>query len=263
MEHPPTFDEKKGLLFIEPTLADYKDDGAVHLGGAVIRPDGQWDAFLATPEEQDKYLQTMGCTGFNTLKAVQTLQKQEYGDITNWSDRLLNWLAGTTINGNDPNTLAETLRKKGTVYETDWPYTSDINTWAKFYATPPYDLEVQAQVKFRGAYDFGHQWVGTDPQSMMNALHFSPLGVDVYAWNMSDNYDIYHRNGGVSGHWTMIYGYEKGKWWKCLDSYPPFRKKLDWDFGFSMVKQYTLHKTVLTDSPWSRAIRYFQKIFGL
>lgn len=254
---------KNGFIYRAPEPEDYDQNGPVRLGGSVIRPDGQWDAFLPTPEEQDKYTQTMSCASFNTLKPVQALQKQEFGDITNWSDRALASWSGTTASGNDPHTVAETLRKQGTVYELDWPNTPDLNTIGKYLQTPPYDLNVQAQVKFRGQYNFGHQYVGTDPQSMKNALQFSPLGVDVFAWNMSDNDNIYHREGRQSGHWVMIYGYVPGKYWKCLDSYPPFQKKLAWDFGFTMVKEYTLHKTVLTESPWSQAIRFFRRIFGL
>lgn len=252
-----------GFIYRAPQKGDYRDNGPIKLGGLPLRPDGQWDAFLPTPEYQDRYTQTESCTSFNTLKAVQTLLKQEFGDITNWSDRFLASISGTTPSGNDPHTVAEHLRKQGTVYETEWPYTPDINTIGKYLQTPPFDLNVKAQVEFRGQYDFAHQYVGTDPQSMMNALQFSPLGVDVFAWNLSDNDGIYHRQGQISEHWTMVYGYVPGKYWKCLDSYPPYEKKLAWDFGFTMIKQYTLHKTVLDNSLWAKAIRYFQLKLGL
>jgi hypothetical protein len=248
-----------GFIYRKPEKEDYKDDGKIKLGGLPIVPSGQWDAFLPEPEFQDRYCSTMSCASFNTLKAIQALHKQEFGDTTNWSDRMLASLSGTTPSGNDPHTVAETLRKKGTVYETEWPYTSEINTIGKYLQTPPFQTVVNGQVEFKGVYDFAHQYVGTDPQSMKTALTYSPLGVDVFAWNTSDTDDIYHRNGMQSEHWTMIYGYVPGKYWKCLDSYPPYQKKLAWDFGFTMVKQYTLHKAVLDNSLWAQAIRWLRQ----
>ena len=264
-----------GFIYRAPEEGDYHQDGKVRLGGLPIMPNGDWSAFLPPDELQDRNLPTMACATFGTLNAVEILERQEFGDTTDWSDRFLAEQSGTTQQGNDPFTVAQTLRKGGVVYETDWPYVG--TTWGEFYQTPPYDTIVQAIVKFKGKYDFGYSYVGTDQQSMMNALQFSPLGADVFAWNVPDADGIYHRNGAQSEHWIVIYGYEKNKYWKCLDTYDNTRKKLAWDFGFTMPMQYTLHRTVLTTNPtnplyqWAQAIRYFieklhlnfQKTFGL
>jgi hypothetical protein len=247
-----------GLVFVKPTKEDYKQHGRVHLGGVALRPTGQWDAFVPTDEVQNLAMEPYACTSFGTLNCVEALMQMEFGVIINWSDRFLANISGTQEGGNDPHKVAETLRKEGTCYEEEWPYTKDIDTWAKFYATPPYRLNVEAQVRFRGAYDFAHQWVGTDPQSMMNALAYSPLGVDVYAWSMGDNGYYVRPPGTRSGHWCMVYGYEKGKYWKVFDSYSNTRKKLAWNFGFSMVKQYTLHKHVVTSSLWDIAVKWLR-----
>lgn len=253
-----------GFIYRAPEEGDYRQDGNIRLGGLPLLPNGQWDNFLPQDELQDRGLSTMACASFGTLNAIEILERQEFGDTTDWSDRFLAEKSGTTQNGNDPHTVAETLRKDGTVYESDWPYSPDIKTWGQFYQTPPYEITIRAQVEFKGKYDFGHQYVKTDPQSMMNALMYSPLGADVFAWNAPDTDGIYHRFGAISEHWICIYGYEKDKYWKCLDTYDNTRKKLSWDFGFSCVKQYTLHKQVLTNSPWSQAIIWLrQHWFGL
>lgn len=254
-----------GLQFVQPVKGDYIRGGRVQLGSLPIRPDGQWDNFLPDGENQGHYMEPENCTSENTLNPVEILQRQEFGDTTNWSDRFLAWKSGTTRTGNDPHKVAETLRKYGTPIESDWPYTPDINTWDKFYAQPPYQIEVNGIAAFGGRYNFGHQWVNPDPQSMKNALQYSPLGADVYAWNNPDSDGIYHREGMASEHWVTIYGYVPGKYWKVFDSYPPYQKKIAWDFGFSMVKEYTLYKTVLTTNPldpkylWACAIRWLQQ----
>lgn len=257
MEH------RTGYLYKKPVGGSYKLGGRLQLGGQALRSDGQWDEFLPIPEEQDKYLQTEACTSFNTLKAVQALEKQAFGDVTNWADRFLAKIANTTPQGNDPYAVAEALRKHGVPYEQDWPYTEAQNTWDTFYSPLSLDIIVQAQTKFRGSFDFGHQYIGTDPQSMMNALRFSPLGATVYAWNLSDENGIYHRDGLPSEHWTMIYGFVEGQYWKVLDSYMPFIKKLAWDFTFEEVKGYTLHRQVQVNSRWVAAINYFRAKFNM
>lgn len=254
--------ENYGLILVEPTAQDYRDKGKLSLGGAPLQMSGQWDAYLPEKELQAQYVETQACVSFGTLNCVEALEKKIYGAHTNWSDRFLANISGTTQYGNDPNTVAEVLRKKGTVYQEDWPFTADINTWAKFYSTIPFDTEVQAQAKFRAKYNFGHQWVGTDPQSMKNALQYSPLGVAVQAWPSPGNDGIYEREGG-SNHWVCCYGYVNGRYWKIFDTYDNTKKKLAWDYGFPMVKQYTLDKQVLNNSLWSIAVRWIRAQMGL
>lgn len=257
-----------GFVFRPPQKGDYIRDGRRRLAGLPINPSGQWDAFLPPGDPQNLAMEPMACASFGTLHAIEMLERQEFGDTTEWSRRFLAKLSGTTTVGNDPHTVAETLRNMGDVFETEWPYTTDIDTWEKFYKQPSYDLVVKAEAEFKGKYDFGHQYVRTDVQSMMNALQSSPLGVDVYAWQFDTNTGYAIRPPGtVSEHWVVCYGFVEGQYWKVFDSYNiggTFLKKLSWDYGFSMVKEYTLHKQVLTTSPldpmylWAQAIRYFR-----
>ena len=230
-----------GFIYRAPEIGDYKQTGRLTLGGAALQPDGQWDAYLPKEEVQNLAMEPQACASFGTLNAVEALARQEFGDISNWSDRFLAKVSGTTQNGNDPHTVAETLRRKGCVYESSWPYTKEITSWDKYYAEIPMDLMAIAQAEFKGNFDFGHQYVGTNPQQMMLALMYSPLGADVSAWDFND----IHKRFGPSNHWVCIYGYVEGQYWKCYDSYSSSHKKLAWDFGFTMVKQYTLHRAVL------------------
>ena len=251
-----------GLLHVDPKADGYHQNGRIRLGGTALQPSGQWDDFLPTAELQALYMEPSACVTFTTLNAVEVLERKIFGQANNWSDRFLANISGTQVLGNDPHTVAETLRKKGVVFEQDWPYTPDINTWAKYYATIPFDIETQGQVKFRGKYAFGHQWVGTDPTSMKLALQQSPLGVDVDAWPLKDENGLYHRNR-PSNHYCLVYGYNPGRYWKVFDTYDHTHKKLTWDYGFSMVKQYTLDKVVLDNSLWAIAIRWLRARMGL
>ena len=74
--------------FIEPVLMpeDYISDskrsiqtvlGAVE---EVIRPDGQWDAFLPSDEIQVGMFETFNCTAFALTSVVEILIKQLYGE---------------------------------------------------------------------------------------------------------------------------------------------------------------------------------------
>lgn len=251
-----------GYIPSKPTWKDYKQNGRLQLGGSALQPNGQWDTFLPAEELQAQYTETQACASFGTLNCVEALERHEFGKTNNWSDRFLAKISGTSRQGNDPHTVAETLRKKGTVPEAEWP-TKEVYSWDDFYKDIPFQVQVDAQAKFRGLYEFAHQYVKTDPNSMMTALQFSPLGADVFAWSLPDGRGHYRRSGRQSNHWVCIYGFVEGRYWKCFDTYDNTHKKLVWDFGFTVVKQYTLHKTVLKTDLWSLAIKWLRERLGL
>lgn len=258
---------KYGLILPQPVLGrDYIQDSPIQLAGVPLVPNGQWDEYLPGDELQAQYFETLACATFGTLNAVEILERKCFGKATDWSDRYLARKSNTTKRGNDPHKVAETLRNHGTVPQEYWPYDESINTWEKFYADIPADIMVQAQVLFKGNYNLGHQYVKTDPTSMMDALTRSPLGVDVDAWQKEG--PLYVRRN-VSNHWCVCYGFRKGKYWKILDTYDNTKKKLAWDYGFTIVKQYTLDKRVeITDRwhplyLWWQAILFFRRLLGV
>ncbi len=252
-----------GLILDKPVPnKDYVFGGDLRLGGDPIVPDGQWDQWVPADEMQNLAMEPMACATFGTLNCVETLERQEFGDTRNYSDRFLANVSGTTQMGNSPQTVAETLRKKGCVYESDWPYTSVVDTWEKFYSTIPQRLYTLA-LTFVAEFAFGHEYVGTDQQSMMDALKFSPLGVDVFAW-VQDTNGLYYRPANTfSDHWVMIYGYDRNNHWKCFDSYDNTHKKLRWDFGFAMVKRYTLHRQVVNETAWTKFLSLIRSLWPL
>lgn len=256
-----------GLKTVTPQLKDYQADGKIRLGGTPLNPSGQWDEWLPPDELQSVLgVDPQACATFGTLNCVEALARFIYKESPDYSDRFLAKISGTTIDGNDPHTVAETLRKKGSVNEEDWPsvgYTPV--SWEGYYADIPRSVETLA-LEFPARFNFGHQWVSGQPWKMMEALKYSPLGVGVYAW-VTDDDGIYYRPSGAGDvHWVMIYGWgelpDGSMYWKCFDSYDNTHKRLRWDFGFSMVKQYTLAKQVIDETAWGKFKTLFRRILG-
>ena len=155
------------------------------------------------------------------------------------------------------------MRNYGCVDAELWPYTADVNTWEKFYEEPPLEVKAMA-LNFGIKFDFGHEYVPGDIESMKRALQYSPLGAAVWAWSFPDQNGYYFRDGNMQDdHWVTIYGYEEGKYWKCFDSYTSTHKQLAWDFGFTCVKRYTLNKQVIDRTLIGMLIKLLQSILAL
>lgn len=239
--------------------------GPGNLGGEVLQPDGNWEAYLPTNEYQNlNGVEPYACTCFGTFNAIETLIKCQYGETRNYSDRLLAVLTGTaSLKGNNPHTIAEFLRKEGAVKEELWPFSTDITTFEKYYATPPKNLLGLAK-EFVAEWAFGHEYVLPNPQQMKDALQYSPLGISVYAWAKDTKTDIYYRPEGYpETHWCMVYDYEEGKYWKVFDSYDQSHKKYDWNAKISTVKRYKIDRQVKHPNLFQQFISFLVKIFPL
>lgn len=245
----------------KPTGKDLIFASKRRLGGLPVNPGGHWSSFLPEDDLQSRYVETEACASFGTLHAVETLMKQEFGVAPKLSGRFLAKISNTTQTGNDPHLVAEALRTKGCVNDADYPYTPDLNTWEKFYAELPPNLVALARI-FIASYEFGHEYiVNPTPEKMLAALEFSPLGVGVWAWNGKDGTGNYLRpQGSGDDHWCVIYDYELGKSWSVFDSYDATHKKIAWDFGFDMVKKYTLHKNIIDERWQAWFVGFFKKL---
>ncbi len=238
--------------------ADHYIHGDGKLGDKAILTDGQWDSWIPIAEDQNLGMEPEACTTFAITNAVETLIAQKYGEVDVFSKRFLAYISGTTQSGNDPHTVAETLRLKGDCLESDYPYTADINTWEKFYAAPAQFLYSKALL-FLSKFNYGHSWVtDTSQQGLMNALNFSPLTAAVFAWAQDPQTGDYITPPGAEPcHYVEIYGYERNYYWKIWDSYTQEAKKLAWDFPFVQVKRHTITKDSL-----QQAIPVWQQILA-
>lgn len=249
-----------GHGYIEPEIKeeDYVlGDGM--LAGEVLQPDGQWDEFLPDPElQQRRGLETSNCTSFNTLEPIEAILRRKYGYNFNYSERFLGIAAGTYPPGNDPHTTAEAVRKQGLVLESDLPFSDNILTVDEYYYPNPLPTDlIQKGKEWLYWYDFKHDYVFDkgkpleDKQHrLMEALKFSTLGASVFAWALDG--DKYVKMGR-DNHWTCIYGYKEGEYWKIRDSYEPHLKKLEWNYSFGIAKRYSVVKHGTT--PKKRSFR--------
>lgn len=242
-------------LLLEPIVAekDYVLGSYGSLGGDVLQPSGQWDAFLPYNESQldAAGFDAIACATFGTFNAIEMLNRRQYDTERNWSDRFLAKTSGTTPQGNSPHTVAETLRKTGAPNEVDYPYLPTIQTWDQFYADIPQGIFGLATA-FSTEFDFKHEYVPTTPAYLKQALQYSPLGISVFAWLKDTTTGLYHKPAGYTdNHWCVLVGYVDGEYWLVYDSYEPQElKKLQWDFAFQIAKRYSLTRHVADEKTW-------------
>lgn len=219
----------------------------------IIKPDANWnDLWLSlSPETQfGANIETMGCTGYGTANILEMLLKWQYNVDFNISDRALNKMSGTTHSGNSVDAPIDTIRKKGFLLESEWPWDRETFNWNDYYSSIPTTLLEKAKKRL-DEWEFKHEYVSTyNKDAIIEALKTSPLGGTVPAWYKDSN-GIYHDYGYPVNHYSVvIIGYEYGKYWLCGDSYPDdfqyndnpqqpeFIKKLDWNFRFGCLKRY-------------------------
>lgn len=244
----------KNYGFIEPEIkdTDYRLCGYTKLSAEVLCPDGQWDDYLPEKEYQNKNgLETSSCVTFGTLNCLEILYKKLYGKEENYSERYIAKLSGTTPSGNSIQTVADTIRKKGNISEKLLPFSSDINTWDKFFTNIPEELLLMGQ-NWLTLFSYGHEYIftinNTDKQAKLKeALKYSPCGVSVCAWIKDDNGRYIKPAGTRDNHWVCCYGHScegpQSSWyWKIYDTYDDTHKKLVWDYDFGYAKRYVLQK---------------------
>ncbi|MDO8094416.1 MAG: hypothetical protein Q6360_13140 [Candidatus Brocadiales bacterium] len=241
---------KSGYIYEAPVINKDYVFGSAHSvetqkgASLVLQPDGQWDDYLPEKEYQfNQYFDTISCVSFTTLSCVEILFERQFGKEMNYSDRFLSKVSGTTKQGNSPQRPAETLRTGGIVEETLWPFSPNLKTWEEFMSDIPRGLFILAK-DFLKQYVFAHEYVPSNAEKMKDALTHSPLGVSVAAWFKGEDGFYYKPDGTSDSHFTIVYGYEDGKYWKCFDSYNvagednSVLKKIKWNTPFEVVKRY-------------------------
>jgi len=259
-----------GLIIEPPTETDYIFGGG-KLGDLPLNPSGDWSDYLPPNEIQNlNGIEPYACVSFATLNCVEILERKLYGATRNWADRFLATMSGTKERqGNSPQQVSETLKSKGCPQERHWTFDETINTYEKFYADIPENIKTLA-LEFKAEYSFGHEYVPSNAQALMEALKYSPVALSVYAWVKDEN-GLYYRPQGTSDtHLTVCYGYEEGKCWKIYDSYLDnggCRKKLRWDALPQQAKRFTLNrqiaKTPEAETAWTRFVRLLREILGI
>lgn len=253
--------------YVEPVIKDedYISGGEKSIGNKLgiadppIKEDGQWDNFIPSEEVQIKNYDTFGCTVWGTNNQIEILEKKVFGGDPNYSDRALYIMANVNPPGIDPHVIYEVVRKQGVLPEMDLPWNDDLKTLEQYDLPNPLPQDLINKAKgWLIKYNFRHEYLPRNFQGwidsaiMKEALRRSPLAAAVYAWAFDGEKYV---RAGQDTHWVTIYGYYNNGDWKCFDSYPPFQKRLDKDFGFKTAKRIWLSQNLNLQQ-----ISIFQKI---
>lgn len=241
--------------------------------GAILNPTGDWTPYIPDGEPQSNgSFDAEDCTTMGTENSLETLLGF-LGYKVNYSKRANAIAAGTTPAGNDPQTVAETIRTVlGNVNESDLPFTTAITTWLEYYSPKPLTSALMklGQV-FWSQWDFNHQWVLDGSEAtpevqaakLIAALQMSPVGLGVFAWEMGQNGYYIRPAGAGDCHWVSLVSYKQGMYWEIFDSYDGYLKQLDWNFGFTSAKQYSVVPHQVTLGIFAQILQIFAQILGL
>lgn len=230
----------------EPIIAgeDYIFGSQINAGGRVLRPDGDWRAFLPKYENQKKNgFESSGCTIFHTLNPIEIIFEEKFGiNDEDYSERFTATLSDTSPTGNSPKKVAQTIRHLGVIPEPMLPFDKKVKTFEDFSRAPITGSMYGVGKKWLNNWTLTHDIVPSSREAIMEALKFSPLGVSVYAW-VEEN-GIYHKPDGVRDtHWTSLV-YLDNDFYYVFDSYEPYIKKLHKDFRFELVKRYNVERKI-------------------
>ncbi len=238
------------------------DNGQYVFGGSflpkdVLQADGNWSAYLPTYEPQfNDSFDSFGCTTWGTQNALETLYKKIYGGEHNFSERYTYITSDTRPPGNDPHTIAETIRKFGLVDNDVLPMTEDFDEFLR--PTPMSKSLVSKGKKWLREIDYRHEWVfHNSPDKhkrvalLKEALQYSPVALSVTAWIKEG--DVYVDNDQPNCHWTMCFGLkeENGETYPLIfDSYDQTLKVLHPDHHIECAKRFYIKKKEVEKSWW-------------
>lgn len=257
MKQPPN----TGLLF-EPIIPD-KDGvfGSVvsFAGKTIISADGQWDMVIENERQSSANFDTFSCLSFGLNNQEEHYMLMRYGITTNHSDRAMAKLSDTQPNGNTPQRVYEARRKRGFLFESEWPWGSDIKTWVEYMKEIPSNLITLAVGQAAG-WSFWHDYVPTDNASLKEALRYAPLGVSVALQEEDGRY--YRPDGWQDTHWAMLKGYYENGDWKLYDTYPPFEKRIKAGYKFGVAKVIEIERQIVVETAWDRFIKLLRALLG-
>ena len=257
----------RGLRQYKFTEEDFKhipdEMGQLGVAKKVLFPNKDCKAYRSDPEKQNRGTETMACVTFSNLKCNQQIvnrmlamvnndeadsEIQEIVKIfkhfrlivdgkANFSDRYIAKLSGTSWSGNNFKKVAQTVRDYGLIPEADYPY---VQGWSNYYQRVPQSLVEQGK-KILEFIEFNYEYVN---QSHYNdAKLYSPVQTSVAHLGRAVN-GIYPASRGRKIHAIENDYYEDKKYDGLFDTYPPYDKKVSWNYplGTGVVFSLQLKK---------------------
>lgn len=217
--------------------------GSSEMPYEVLQADGDWSNYLVVKERQDlNNVEPFACVVYTLLNCIEILIKRKYGLERNYSDRFLATIVNTRGKGSSPQEACEFLRKIGVVPQEIYPFDETIDTEDKFFAPIPQSI-IELAKEFNEEWDFKHEFVKQDNESITTALKSSPLMISVYAW-VKNSKDLFYRpNGATDNHATTLIYERKDDFRRVFDSYDsPFIKDLEYGDMPMIIKRFRIEK---------------------
>lgn len=99
-------------------------------------PSGDWRPYLVTKEYQKAKEDSMSCVSFSACSAIEIQEKFLTGKESNYSDRWIAKMSGTTREGNFLYKVGDAVRNLGMVKEESYPAPPNY-TWEQYHADIP------------------------------------------------------------------------------------------------------------------------------
>src|SRR3990167_4181490 len=172
-------------------LGDHRDTYKSGRLGAVLpfetrKENGDWESDLPPEERQSNDGgDSMSCVTFAELNGIETqefsfLKALNVPNATEYSDRWIAKMSGTTREGNYLWKVAETIRKYGLVKEESYPKPPTPWTWDEYHKFIPADLQAKLEVEgqeWLKKWDVKYESVDFNKKSLMKHLKMAPLTV--------------------------------------------------------------------------------------
>ncbi len=237
-------DQNTGVLFRPARPRDWLAGGVSGITFEIRKEDGQWDDFLVEREIQvGTYFDSLNCTGFATLNAIEIQQKFLTGVEINYSDMFVGGTDGLTDIGNYAVAPPDAIRKYGLVLETDYAWNRKDPGFTRhdYQAMPPQDILDKGKF-WLDYWTLRYEEVDNSPVPMKYHLRQSPLNVISRVCSGWNDAPVIQGCGFGSGHEYTIYGFKEGEYWKAFDHYDNIKKKLAWNYNFAYVLKNLLTK---------------------
>jgi len=223
-----------GLIIEKPKKEDYFFGSDTKINFEVLQENGNWKPFVPVYEYQNTNFETMACVSFSALNCLEIMHKRKYGYEMNWSDRFTSKVSGTTTRGNSLRNVAESIRKTDGIIRQDlWPNVG--KNWQEWYAQIPPNIRGQA-LNNLDKYFIQYEWVGTDKNTLREALKTAPVQIGIYAYGKKVN-GVYQRTLNRPNHLITLLSIGKDGVYECFDHYLGNEYRLlasDYFIGFAM-----------------------------
>ena len=262
----------------------------------VREEDGDWEKYKPTDEWQRRFVNgskgydTMSCVTFSALNSIEsqieymlaknliptstvtTMRDLGYFDSNgrvNFSDWYTALDSGTTENGNSLQKVGDSIRTHGLIPAGMGYVPNDFTSGADWFDKIRFTEAMKDTAKkFLEMFSVKYEWAITSPNvaaqdQFTYHLKQSPVQVATptcTGWNTKDgivpNCGEYKR----LNHATTVIGIKEDEYYKDLDHYTPFVKKLAWDYYVPVGFKYVVTlKTPVVPPPeisyhWSRTL---------